>query len=46
MIRINSRFLYIHISQICKTRFEKHLACSFKNEEGHRYRYYLVWVFS
>ena len=43
MISINSRFLNIPISsQICKTRFEKHLACSFKNEEGHRYHCYLI----
>ena len=37
IISFNSRFLNIHILQICKTRFEKHLACSFKNEEGRRY---------
>ena len=43
---MNSRFLNIHISQICKTRFEKHLARGFKNEEGHRCHYYLVRVFS
>ena len=47
MISMNSRFLYIHISQsqICKTRFEKHLACSLENEEGHRYHYHLIRVF-
>ena len=45
MISTNSQFFYIYILQICKTRFKNHLACSFKNKEGHRY-HYLVQVFS
>ena len=45
MISVNNRFLNIHILQIYKTPFEKHLACSFKNEEDHRYHYHLVRVF-